>query len=92
MMNPTIRDIKQIITNQLGINLKSFLMYNDKRKEHNRVKLMGTLTDEQMNQLKNELAHRFPNFWFQVQEGEWKTHSWSARTIPVTLVRFGLAK
>jgi hypothetical protein len=67
-------------------------MYNDKRKEHNRVKLMGTLTDEQMNQLKNELAHRFPNFWFQVQEGEWKTHSWSARTIPVTLVRFGLAK
>jgi hypothetical protein len=90
MMKPTIRDIKQIITNVLQLKLMSDLMYNDKRKDHNRIKFMAVLPVGYMSQLRDELTRRFPNFWFRVTEGEWNTSSWPGRPIPVTLVRFGL--
>jgi hypothetical protein len=89
-MKPTIHDIKQIITNVLQIKLMSDLMYNDKRKDHNRIKFMGVLPEGYMSWLRDELTRRFPNFWFRVTLGVSTSYSWPGRGIPVTLVRFGL--
>jgi hypothetical protein len=76
---PTKRDISKILGRRVG-------GWNDKRKDHNRIKLTEQLTFNEMNKLDIELITMFPNFSFAIGDVLWKVTPRSKHI--VTAIRF----
>ena len=76
---PTKRDISKILGRRVS-------GWNDKRVDHNRIKLTEQLTFKEMNKLEIELITMFPNFSFVIGDVLWRPER--GNKLAVTAVRF----
>lgn len=76
----TKRNVKALIGDQ---NLTA---WNDKRKNHNRIKVVIELSLGKMKWLESKLNEQYPEFSFTVRKGTWAMYS--RGQCPVTIVRY----
>lgn len=76
----TKRNVKALIGD---LNLTA---WNDKRQNHNRIKVVIELELSKMIWLESKLNEQYPEFSFTVRKGTWAMYSRGQR--PVTIVRY----
>lgn len=76
---PTRRDINNILGRKIW-------GWNDKRLNHNRIKLTVRLTDAEQALLGTQLRLMFPSFQFIIEDFQWNSYNWRGGLVTVVRI------